>query len=68
MHDGMLSAENGRHGQLTFEGKTYRVDLLDLPTVVESYKTLDDVNLVKTGDVGQVCRLLSYCMVYYQRY
>lgn len=28
--------------------------LQDLPTVVESYKTLDDVSLVKLADVGQV--------------
>lgn len=28
--------------------------VLDLPSVVESYKTLDDVNLVKTTDIGQV--------------
>ena len=47
-------AEPGRRGQLLFEGRTYRVDLLDLPTVVESYKTLDDANLLKTGDIGQV--------------
>jgi transcription initiation factor TFIID subunit 7 len=39
---------------LQFEGVNYGVDLLDLPTVVESYKTLDDINLVKTGDIGQV--------------
>ncbi|GAX77584.1 hypothetical protein CEUSTIGMA_g5028.t1 [Chlamydomonas eustigma] len=44
----------GRVGQMQLEGVNYRVDLLDLPTVVESYKTLDDINLVKTGDVGQV--------------
>ena len=51
---GCLPSDSGRQGQLTFEGRTYRVDLLDLPTVVESYKTLDDTNLVKTGDIGQV--------------
>jgi TATA-binding protein-associated factor Taf7 len=28
--------------------------VLNLPSVVESYKTLDDVNLVKTCDIGQV--------------
>jgi len=46
--------DSGRKGQLQFEGVNYGVDLLDLPTVVESYKTLDDINLVKTGDIGQV--------------
>lgn len=28
--------------------------LLDLPCVVESYKTYDDVHLVKSNDIGQV--------------
>jgi transcription initiation factor TFIID subunit 7 len=39
---------------MIMDGVTYRVDLLQLPTVVESYKTYDDTNLVKTGDIGQV--------------
>lgn len=32
----------------------YPVKLLNLPTVVEAYKTYDDINLVKINDVGQV--------------
>lgn len=32
----------------------HRVVLQNLPTVVESYKTLDDANLVKVADIGQV--------------
>ena len=36
------------------EGQEHPVSLLDLPTVVESYKTLDDINLVKMTDIGQV--------------
>ena len=56
---GCMYSDSGRQGQLTFEGRTYRVDLLDLPTVVESYKTLDDTNLVKTGDIGQVGHSVS---------
>ena len=43
-----------RTGKLTFQGLAYDATLLDLPTVVESYKTYDDTNLVKTGDVGQM--------------
>ena len=30
------------------------MSLLDLPTVVESYKSYNDVDLVKSNDVGQV--------------
>ncbi len=32
----------------------YPVKLLNLPTVVEAYKTYDDINLVKINDIGQV--------------
>lgn len=48
-----------RHGTLTVGGDTFRFMLQDLPTVVESYKTFDDVNLVKMEDVGQVRDLTS---------
>jgi transcription initiation factor TFIID subunit 7 len=41
-------------GVLRFEGRDYQLTLLNLPTVTESYKTYDDINLVKTGDIGQV--------------
>lgn len=34
--------------------------LLDLPAIVESYKTYDDSVLIKTADIGQVhCLALS---------
>lgn len=39
----------------------YPVTVLNLPSVVESYKTLDDVNLVKTTDIGQVCKGSTCC-------
>ena len=34
-------------------GQRFPVSLRNLPTVVETYKTLDDENLVKVGDIGQ---------------
>ena len=34
--------------------QTFPASLLDLPAVVESYKTYDDSFLVKTADIGQV--------------
>ncbi|KAF8056368.1 TAF7 [Scenedesmus sp. PABB004] len=43
-----------RHGVLEVDGQQHTVILQDLPTVVESYKTLDDANLVKVADIGQV--------------
>jgi transcription initiation factor TFIID subunit 7 len=42
------------NGKLRFEGKQYQLTVLNLPCVTECYKTYDDINLVKVGDVGQV--------------
>jgi TATA-binding protein-associated factor Taf7 len=52
-------AADDRKGVLTVKGaggevQQHDVYLQDLPTVVESYKTLDDANLVKVTDIGQV--------------
>lgn len=51
---GALLADSDVSGVLRFEGRDYELTLLNLPTVTESYKTYDDINLVKTGDIGQV--------------
>ena len=42
--------------------------LLDLPTVVESWKTYDDNALVKTADVGQVRDQASHASIKYPVY
>ena len=47
-------AESGVNGILYFEGAKYQLTVLNLPGVTECYKSYDDVNLVKSGDVGQV--------------
>lgn len=44
----------GRRGTFIFDETALPASLKDLPTIVECYKTYDDVNLVKTGDIGQV--------------
>jgi hypothetical protein len=49
----LLPTENNLDGTILVEGTAYPVKLLNLPTVVEAYKTYDDVNLVKINDVGQ---------------
>lgn len=41
-------------GFFTISGEEYPCQLLNLPGVVESYKTYNDVNLVKSSDIGQV--------------
>ena len=50
----LLFQDSDRQGTFAFGGRQYPVTVLNLPSVVESYKTLDDVNLVKTTDIGQV--------------
>ena len=35
-------------------GDEFSAALRDLPTIVETYKTYDDVNMVKCTDIGQV--------------
>eukprot|EP00955_Chlamydomonas_euryale_P097984 365119-Chlamydomonas_euryale.AAC.19 len=55
-------ADSGRHGKLLVDGTEHRVDVMHLPTIVESYKTYDDTNLVKTGDIGQVCECARACV------
>ena len=51
----MLAVDGqGRYGNLVFQGEHHAFTLLDLPTVLESYKTYNDVDLIKTADIGQV--------------
>lgn len=42
------------NGVLKFQGRQYQLTILNLPSVTECYKSYDDVNFVKTDDVGQV--------------
>jgi transcription initiation factor TFIID subunit 7 len=41
--------------------ESFPASLLDLPAVVESYKTYDDSVLIKTADIGQV-KVQANCM------
>jgi transcription initiation factor TFIID subunit 7 len=53
--DGIFHAiEDGRNGTFMIGNESFPASLLDLPTVVESYKTYDDSVLIKTADIGQV--------------
>lgn len=47
-------AEDGRNGTLVIGNDSFPASLLDLPTAVESYKTYDDTNEVKTAYSCQV--------------
>ncbi|DBB04494.1 hypothetical protein WJX77_004536 [Trebouxia sp. C0004] len=49
----------GRTGQFSFGSEVLPVSLLNLPCVVESYKTYDDSHLVKMCDVGQMLHVHS---------
>ncbi|BDA46268.1 probable transcription initiation factor TFIID subunit 7 [Coccomyxa sp. Obi] len=45
---------SGRKGTFIMGNDRFPLTVHDLPTIVESYKTYDDVNLVKTANIGQV--------------
>ncbi|KAL6538626.1 transcription initiation factor TFIID subunit 7 [Orobanche gracilis] len=46
--------DDGRIGTFAIGNDRFSASLLDLPTVVESYKTYDDNVLIKTADIGQM--------------
>uniref|UniRef100_A0A0D9V3I7 TAFII55 protein conserved region domain-containing protein n=1 Tax=Leersia perrieri TaxID=77586 RepID=A0A0D9V3I7_9ORYZ len=53
--DGISCAtEDGRSGTFMIGNDSFPASLLDLPAVVESYKTYDDLVLIKTADIGQM--------------
>lgn len=43
-----------RNGMVRFDGWYLPAKLVDLPTVLESYKTLDNNNFYKTADINQM--------------
>ncbi|KAK3164923.1 hypothetical protein QOZ80_1AG0026590 [Eleusine coracana subsp. coracana] len=47
-------SEDGRNGTFMIGDESFPASLLDLPAVVESYKTYDDSVLIKTADIGQM--------------
>lgn len=47
-------SEDGRTGTFVIGNDQFPASLLDLPCVVESFKTYDDSALVKTADIGQM--------------
>jgi transcription initiation factor TFIID subunit 7 len=50
----LVFSEDGRTGHLRVGADIFPAKLMDLPTKVESWKSLDDVNLVKSADIGQI--------------
>ncbi|CAN0847143.1 Transcription initiation factor TFIID subunit 7 [Linum grandiflorum] len=47
-------SEDGRSGTFSVGNEQFPASLLDLPCVIESFKTYDDCALVKTADIGQM--------------
>lgn len=43
-----------RHGTVKFDNTSLPARLYDLPTIIESYKTLDRKNFYKTADISQI--------------
>ncbi|KAK6937012.1 TAFII55 protein, conserved region [Dillenia turbinata] len=47
-------SEDGRTGTFVIGNDRFPASLLNLPCIVESYKTYDDSVLIKTADIGQM--------------
>ncbi|XP_019416674.1 PREDICTED: transcription initiation factor TFIID subunit 7 isoform X1 [Lupinus angustifolius] len=47
-------SEDGRSGSFLIGNERFAASLLDLPCVVESFKTYDDSSLIKTADIAQM--------------
>ncbi|CAO3656365.1 unnamed protein product [Mucor hiemalis] len=52
--DVKLNLKDNRKGHFTFEGRKYDVTLVDLPTIIESQKTLDKKQFYKVADISQM--------------
>lgn len=52
--DMSLSFKDQRHGKLTLNNKTFNTTLVDLPTITESLKTLDNKQFYKIADISQL--------------
>lgn len=50
-----MTTTDNRKGYFVFEGRKYDVQLVDLPTIIESQKTLDKKQFYKVADISQVC-------------
>ncbi|KAM0932583.1 putative TAFII55 protein region [Dioscorea sansibarensis] len=48
----IFPSRDGRSGTFQIGNEKFSASLLDLPTVMESYKTYDDNALIKPADVG----------------
>ncbi|KAL5731594.1 transcription initiation factor TFIID subunit 7 [Ranunculus cassubicifolius] len=52
--------EDGRTGTFAIGNDQFLAALLDLPGIVESYKTYDDNVLIKTADIGQIIMVREF--------
>lgn len=50
----MNLSTDGRNCTFKFQGEKLNGKLVDLPCIIESYKTLDKSNYYKSGDIGQM--------------
>jgi len=54
-----LASRNQRAGTFYFNNEAFKMNLADLPTVVETHKTLDGKTFYKSADIGQVRILVN---------
>ncbi|KAF2360473.1 TAFII55 protein conserved region, partial [Trinorchestia longiramus] len=55
--DHSADSNDMRNGVITVDTMMYKARLVDLPTVVESWKTIDNKNFYKTADICQILEL-----------
>ncbi|KAF7149710.1 hypothetical protein RHSIM_Rhsim02G0077200 [Rhododendron simsii] len=54
-------SEDGRNGTFVIGNDRFPASPLDLPCIVESYKTYDDSVLINTADIGQMIMVREQC-------
>ncbi|KAI5167107.1 transcription initiation factor TFIID subunit 7 [Nematocida sp. AWRm78] len=54
IHKLTIKMVNNKEGTLTYENKTYKGCIVDLPCIIESHKTLDNRQFIKIADVSKI--------------
>ncbi|KAI5137453.1 transcription initiation factor TFIID subunit 7 [Nematocida ausubeli] len=54
IHKLVIKMVGAKEGTLTYENKTYRGVIIDLPCIIESHKTLDNRQFIKIADISKM--------------
>lgn len=59
----LILVQDSRRGAFYADGKKYDATLVDLPTIIESQKTLDKKQFFKVADISQVKEACVPCIM-----